>query len=300
MNSRQLQYIVRLAETLHFSQVAEELNISQPALSKQVIHLENELGVKLFERTTPLTITDAGRFFVEKARKLLMEEELLLKTMERYKSGDNGSLTIGITPFRSLYLMPGAIKGLRERFPQLKISLAEQGLSRLQKGLLDGEYDFAIMNLPVDETVFEAFPMEPDKLVLAVPDTLLPLIAGPHEDIISSPKALSACASLPFVALTPEQEMRKLFDRLCAIAGIEPQLFAEVTGVTTARQIVLEGLAASLLPRLFIENEAKQNHVTLFELPEVSYSRQPAVVIRRGQYVSEYARYAMDLLLRQI
>ena len=291
MNSRQLQYVIRLAETLHFSQVAEELNISQPALSKQIIHLENELGVKLFERTTPLTLTEAGAFFVDKAKKLLMEEELLLKTMERYKSGDNGSLVIGVTPFRSLYLMPGAIAALRERFPNLKITLAEQGLSRLQKGLQDGEYDFAIMNLPVDETIFQVFPLEPDKLVLAVPEKLLPLMDTSKQD-------LAACGALPFAVLTAEQEMRKLFDRLCAIAGVQPPIFAEVTGVTTARQMVLDGYAAALLPLRFIENEARQNRVTLLPLPEVSYSRTPAVVIRRGQYVSEYAAAAMEILLK--
>ena len=108
---------------------------------------------------------------------------------------------------------------------------------------------------------------------------------------------LAACEKLPFAVLTAEQEMRKLFDRLCAIAGVQPPLFAEVTGVTTARQMVLDGYAAALLPLRFIENEARQNRVTLLPLPEVSYSRTPAVVIRRGQYVSEYASAAMELLL---
>ena len=85
MNSRQLQYAVILAETRNFSTAAEKLNISQPAFSKQIIALENELGIKLFDRgTSPLSITPAGEFFIEKSRKLLFEEDVLLKTLEKF------------------------------------------------------------------------------------------------------------------------------------------------------------------------------------------------------------------------
>ena len=66
MNSRQLQYAIALSEIRNFSQVAEKLNISQPALSKQILSLENELGVKLFDRaTTPLLVTPAGQQFIQ-------------------------------------------------------------------------------------------------------------------------------------------------------------------------------------------------------------------------------------------
>ena len=156
MNSRQLQYAVILAEHRNFSKAAQELKISQPAFSKQIIALENELGLKLFERgTTPLSLTLAGEFFIEKAKKLLFEEEKLLKILEDYKAGETGKLTIGVAPFRSLYLMPELVKKIKEKFSKLQLVLEEHGLEELQKGLLEGLYDFAIMNLPVDESEFE-------------------------------------------------------------------------------------------------------------------------------------------------
>jgi len=72
MNSRQLQYAIKLSEVRNFSQVAEQLNISQPALSKQILSLEQELGVKLFDRnTSPLTLTPAGDIFIEEAKNYL-------------------------------------------------------------------------------------------------------------------------------------------------------------------------------------------------------------------------------------
>jgi len=293
MNSRQLQYAVVLARVRNFSQAAKELKISQPAFSKQIISLENELGIKFFERSTnPLSLTAAGEFFVEKAKKLLFEEETLLKAMEQYKSGENGKLTIGIAPFRSLYVMPRIVSAVKERFPHIQLVLEEHGLAQLQKGLLEGLYDFAIMNLPVDEADFEVIPLKPDTLVLAVPNRLLHLV---NSNKNSASVSLADCKELPFVVVGKSQEMRKLFEKLCAKAEIEPNIFVEVTGVTTAREMVREGIAATLLPKQFLQKEAKSADITLFNLDQTEYVRQPAIVLRRGQFVSKYAEFAIDL-----
>ena len=76
MNTKQIQYALALSETLSFSQVAEQLGITQPALSKQIQHLETELGVKLFDRNhSPLTLTPAGEYFVRNARELVYKED---------------------------------------------------------------------------------------------------------------------------------------------------------------------------------------------------------------------------------
>ena len=297
MNARQLQYVITLAEVCNFSQAAEKLKISQPALSKQIIALENELGIKLFDRgTTPLYLTPAGEFFVEKAKRLLFEEENLLKTMDRYKNGESGTLTIGIAPFRSLYVMPQIVSKVKEKFPDIKIVLKEHGLAHLQKGLSEGRYDFAIMNLPVDETDFEVIPLEADSIVLAVPNRLLQLIETEKISEKSGLVDLADCKRLPFVVVGQSQEMRKLFEKLCAKSEIEPNIFVEVTGVTTAREMVREGIAATLLPKQFLQKEAKSADITLFDLKQTEYSRQPAIVLRRGQFVSKYAEFAMELL----
>lgn len=293
MNSRQLQYAVILAEHRNFSRAAQELKISQPAFSKQIISLENELGLKLFERgTVPLSLTPAGEFFIEKAKKLLFEEEKLLKILEDYKAGETGKLTIGVAPFRSLYLMPELVKKIKERFPKLQLVLEEHGLEELQKGLLEGLYDFAIMNLPVDESEFEVVPLAADEIVLVIPNGLLPLIDAKNGDAVT----LADCGKIPFVVVGKNQEMRKLFDSLCAKANVQPEIFVEVTGVTTAREMVREGVAATLLPRQFLQREEKNENITFFELEQTEYSRQPAVVLRRGQYVSKYAEFAIEVL----
>lgn len=296
MNSRQLQYAVVLSETKNFSTAAEKLNISQPALSKQIIALENELQIKLFDRNSnPLSLTDAGEFFIEKSKKLLFEEDVLLKTLEKYKNGERGKLVIGAVPFRSSYMLPRLIKNIKEKFPKLQVELQEYGLSVLKEGLMAGEYDFAIMNLPISEPQFKAIPLTPDTLVLAVPEELKTYMENWENDEIDN---LYPGKNLPFVTVGKEQEMRKLFDMLCAEANIEPDIYATVTGVATAWEVVKSGVAATIIPKQFVLAKGEYSHVKLFEIKNTPYTRQSAVVLRHGQFVSEYAEYAMEELKR--
>lgn len=296
MNSRQLQYAILLAKVRNFSQVAEKLSITQPALSKQIGNLEKELGILLFDRSTvPLTLTPAGEAFIRDAQDLLYREDQLLRSMERYKSGEAGRLTIGISPFRTLYMIPKIVKQVRERFPGIQVNLHETGSDALRREAAEGKYDFAIVNLPVDESMLDVIPLEPDTLVLAVPNGMLHLLHNAPEEPLA-PIDLSDCGQLPFVVVGPSQEMRQLFDRLCAQANFHPNIAMEVVGVTTAWAMAHTGIGAALLPLQFINDEFFDRDVTLFTIRNNPYRRQPAVVMRRGQYLSEYAQYAISLL----
>lgn len=287
MNSRQMQYAVLLAETGSFSQLAENLQITQPALSKQILALEKELGVQLFDRsTTPLTVTPAGAHFVAQAKDLLYQEKQLEKSMEQYKCGELGRLTIGATPFRSTYLLPDMVKTLREKFPGIQVKIVEKGSALLRKDAADGKFDFAVVNLPVDEAVLDATPMEADQLVLVVPESL----PAPKDSA-----DFAQCADLPFVVVSPGQEMRSLFDKLCRSTDTHPAIAAEVVSLTTAWEMACRGVGATLLPLQFVRRYAPQG-LRIISLKDKVSLRQPAIVVKRGQYLSAYAKYAISLL----
>ena len=292
MNSRQLQYAITLSQVLNFSQAAETLGISQPSLSKQILSLESELGVKLFDRDhSPLRLTAAGSYFIPRAKQMLYDEAQLYKAMTQFESGESGKLVIGVTPFRSLYLMPELVKKVKQRFPGVQVVLHEVNSQQLRKEATEGNYDFAIVNLPLDDALLEVTPLEPDTLVLAVPNALVDKLPGTGGQI-----DFADAKDLPFVVLGKNQELRQLFDKLCAAADVQPDIAAEVVGVTTAWAMAHAGVGAALLPLQFVRNEHFDKDLTLFTIKDNTYSRQPAIVNRRGQYLSEYARYAMDIL----
>lgn len=295
MNTRQLQYAVLLSRVRSFSQAAESLKISQPTLSKQIISLEEELGIKLFDRSTsPLTVTAAGAHFAAKAEHLLYEEDQLLKAMEQFRTDEMGRLDIGVSPFRSLYMMPSFVRQLREHFPRLQIVLSEANSAQLHRGITEGLYDFAIMNLPVDESTLDVIPLEPDELVLAVPNEMIGCIS-PAPVSVDVPVDLSTCAALPFVVLSQQQELRQQFRKLCALAGLEANIPVEVVGIATAWEMVQAGVSAAVMPRQFIQ-KSEHPGVTVYPILQQAVTRQPAIITRRGQYISRFAAYAIELL----
>ncbi len=296
MNTKQIQYALALSETLNFSQVAEQLGISQPALSKQIQHIENELGVKLFDRNhNPLTLTPAGEYFIGKARELLYKEEQLRKALEQFNSGESGRLVIGITPFRSLYIMPEFVKRLRERYPNVSVSVKEVPSSQLRKEAAEGKYDLAIVNQPVDTSLLNVIPLEQDTLVLAVHNSMakgLPLSENGQYPIID----FDIAKHLPFVVMTQGREMRQLFDGLCAEADFHPIIATEVMGLISAWAMVQAGVGATLLPLQFVHNQNFDSNLSIYIVKNRIFSRQPVIATRRGQFLSPYADYAIRLL----
>ncbi len=294
MNSRQLQYAVLLSETGNFSQLAEKLNITQPALSKQILTLEKELGIQLFDRNnTPITLTAAGEYFIREAKELLYKEEQLLRSMEQFKAGDKGQLVIGITPFRSSYLISEIIKKVRAKFPGVQVKLVEESSEQLRKDAVDGKFDFAVVNLPVDDSQLEVKLIEPDRLVLVLSEELV----QEFQEFKNVKKVdFKECKDIPFAVVGNGQEMRVLYEKLCSSSGIYPNIAAEVVSLTTSWEMACSGVAATLLPLQFVNSVNTNQNLTIVELTNSVYLRQPAIVYKRGQYVSEYAKYAIDLL----
>ena len=292
MNQRQLQYAVLLAQTGNFSLLAQQLKITQPALSKQVLALENELGVRLFDRSTnPVTLTAAGECFIREAQALLHSQQQLQYTMEQFRNGQRDRLVIGATPFRSSYILPRLVKQLRELYPGVQVEVIEEGSSLLRKDAAEGRFDLAVINLPVDETILDATPIEPDRLALVIPNDLLPQQLNGKQQV-----EFKECRDLPFAVVGKNQEMRILFEKLCSMNGISPPIAAQVVGLTTAWEMACSGVAATLLPIEFVNKKLPGQDVTVLELVNAVYLRQSAIVTKKGQYISPLIRHAIELL----
>ena len=297
MTERQIQYALEVAGSRSFSVGAERLNISQPSLSKQIQNLEAELGIKLFDRSTvPMKLTPAGEYFLRQAQSLLYQGDQLLRSMEEFKTEKKGRLTIGVSPFRNLCLMPRIVEKIKEKYPCVQIVLREMSSDQLRKEAAEGIFDFAIVNLPVNEAALDVVLLEPECLAVAVPQKMLHLISCADASKCTE-LDFSCFQDLPFVVVAQSQEMRRYFDSLCAKYDVTPNITIEVAGgVTSAWSMARAGLGATLLPRRLLEDTAFAENLALFTVCDAEYARQPAIVTRRGQYIPEYARYAMDLL----
>lgn len=148
MERSQLLYAVTAAKYENMTRAAQELHLSQPSLSSQIINLENELGIKLFERSKRKLIpTVAGKVFVQRAEKILSSIEELKWTMDEYASLKQGTLRIGVLPTMTTLDIPHLLKEFQTLYPDVELSLLESGSTALVSSLKNREIDVAFLIL---------------------------------------------------------------------------------------------------------------------------------------------------------
>lgn len=148
----QLEYIVALDTHRHFATAAEHCHVTQPTLSMQINKLEQELGVKLFDRSKqPVLPTEAGLEIIEKARRVLSGRDELLDTVEARKGVVNGELRLGIIPTLAPYLLPLFITPFSRKFPNVRLVVSELTTQLLVAALREGRIDAGILVTPLQE-----------------------------------------------------------------------------------------------------------------------------------------------------
>jgi len=149
----QLEYIVAIDTYRHFATAAGHCFVTQPTLSMQVQKLEEELGLKLFDRSKqPVIPTEAGREIIGQARKILSEKAVIGEIVQDKKGVLAGELRIGIIPTLAPYLLPLFIQGFSAKYPQIKLVVNELTTELVVARLREGRIDVGILVTPLLET----------------------------------------------------------------------------------------------------------------------------------------------------
>uniref|UniRef100_UPI0035CAECEC LysR family transcriptional regulator n=1 Tax=uncultured Sphingomonas sp. TaxID=158754 RepID=UPI0035CAECEC len=239
MELRHLRYFVGVAEELHFARAAKRLGISQPPLSQQIAALEQELGVRLFDRTSrSVRLTSAGTAFLEAARETLAQAERAIDVAHRAARGELGELNLGFNasaPF--VPMIAKAIYDYRRAFPDVKLVLTELAGRVQPTALVDHALDVCFVRgfrRPDVEAKIQATPILQERLMVAMrPDHRL---AG-HTGL-----GLRDLASEPLILYSREDGAtftEELFEMLRGV-GVEP-----ITAHTVREVSTLFGLAAA-------------------------------------------------------
>lgn len=152
MELRHLRYFVAVAEALNFTQAAERLRLAQPALSRQVADLEEELGVDLFRRTSHgVLLTAEGKLFLEEARGVLQRADESVTKVRALARGEWGELQVGYVPPLELHILPRALAEFQRTTPGVKVVLHDLGTDELCRELRQGALQLALMMQPSEE-----------------------------------------------------------------------------------------------------------------------------------------------------
>jgi LysR family hydrogen peroxide-inducible transcriptional activator len=148
----QLEYIVAVDTYRHFAEAAGHCFVTQPTLSMQVQKLEEELGLKIFDRSKqPVIPTEAGLDIIEQARKILAEKGMIQEIVQAKKGVLSGELRIGIIPTLAPYLLPLFIQGFTEKYPNIKLVVNELTTELMVTRLREGRIDVGILVTPLQE-----------------------------------------------------------------------------------------------------------------------------------------------------
>ena len=149
----QLEYIVALDESRHFALAAEKCFVTQPTLSMQIQKLEEELGVKIFDRTKqPVIPTDVGTRIIAQARRTLHEARMIRQLISEQKHVLSGELQIGIIPTLAPYLLPPLYRYMREKYPQVNLVVREAITEEVIRDLRNNRLDCGVVVTPLNDS----------------------------------------------------------------------------------------------------------------------------------------------------
>ncbi len=256
MELRQLRHFVALAEEGHFGRAAERVFVVQQALSGSIRKLEDELGVRLFERTTrSVRLTPAGGEFLLSARQVLSDLEGGVVRARRAARGEVGRLTVGFVSGLAFGGLPEVVRTFRARFPGVTVDLQELTAAEQEDALRAGRIDVGFVLLPVRDPALAREALWRQELVVALPEG--------HALAAREVVRVSDLEHEPFVFF-PRYLRAAYFDQvmaLCTAAGFQPRIVQEAIEVPTLLSLVAAGIGVFLPIRFFAR----------LQLPGVTY-----------------------------
>lgn len=236
-----LEQFVCVARTKNFTRAANELNLSQSALSRAIQKLEEQLGRPLFERKPrEVVLTDLGELLLERSKVIL---QLVDDTFsELSESGRRGRIRLGAIPTIAPYFLPGLLSGFAEKHPDISVIVQEDTTESLIKRCSHGEIDLAILALPIIAKYLEVEPLFDEELLLVVP-------AG-HPLAAAKKVAIDAVEGFPFVMLNEAHCLSENISSFCRRKAVQPVTVERTSQLTTVQELVALDHGVSIVPAM--------------------------------------------------
>jgi LysR family hydrogen peroxide-inducible transcriptional activator len=271
---RQMQYFDSLARKLHFGKAALSVNISQPALSAQIMDMEDRLKTKLVERRRGnIVLTAAGQRLLPHIRRILRDVQALEEMVLQDRGLLVGTLSIGMIPTIAPYVLPYLVPHLEEIYPKLELKVREAVTDTLVRELQEGQIDTFIAAAPIREPGIHAEHLFQDRFFIAS--------AANGTDILQSPLTEDQVALDRLLLLEEGHCLRDQALAVCARDQERRLVNFGATSMTTLLQMVAHGMGLTLLPEIAVPSEtASQRGLTITPFADPAPHRDIALFWR--------------------
>ncbi len=286
---RQLHVFQAVARHLSFTRAAEELHLSQPAVSMQVRQLEESVGLPLFEKTgRQISLTEAGHELNHYSQNICRELDEAAEVMESMKGVNSGHLKIAVASTIN-YFAPRLLAAFSKIYPGIELSLLVTNRESLVQLLKENEEDLVLMGQPPEEMDLEWEPfMENPLVVIAAPD---------HPLVDKKNISMQELAEETFVIRETGSGTRIAIERLFDSAGLKLKKGMQMTRNEAIKQAVRAGMGVSIVSAHTIELELETGRLAILDVEGFPLIRHWHLVHRKGKRLSPAARAFREFVM---
>lgn len=291
MEIKHLQYFLEITRSGSFTQAANNLYITQPAISRIIKALEDELGASLFNRSRKhLTLTDAGRVLYERAQLIDEQSHLLRAELDSLLHLKKGHIRIGLPSIINSVFFSQLMASFHQEYPEITFQLEEDGSKRVEENIKHDQLDFGVVVLPTDYDKFDYYRFVKEDLKLIVPTS--------HRLANEREISLLALKDEAFIMFNQDFALRDKIMTACSQADFEPTIISETSQLDFIEEMVASDLGITLLPESTsydLKSDVKAIHVSN---PTIDWSL--AVIWKKDTHLSrvkqEFIRFAKEKL----
>src|SRR2546429_2682983 len=287
MNLDQIRNFYEVAVHKSFTQAAEKLYRTQPAISTQVRMLEEELGEKLFDRIgKKVCLTQAGELLFGYAERLLRLHDEAKLAITELNASPRGKLLIGANEATCLYVLPQLFALFKREYPDVQISIYRNFSKKVVDKILDNQLDFGIVTLPVADRDLYVWPIAEDELWL---------ITSPSHPLASR-EAINLNELVPYPMIfhkagTTRERLMKHFGKL----GDKLNISMELASIETIKKFVSIGMGISIVPKSYVLNESEQGTLRLIRIKNLKMIRKLGLIYRKNRYLSRACKAFLEV-----
>jgi LysR family transcriptional regulator, nitrogen assimilation regulatory protein len=282
LDFRALNYFAKIAELGSITRAAQHLNVAQPALSRHVRQLEDELGTQLLIRESRgIRLTDQGRELFEHAKTILRDVQRAKDEVRGSAGSPGGNTTLGMVPTICTQVAPALVSILRRDFPRIDLTINEGYSQPLMDWLDEGRLDLAILTepAPTRRMVIEHLVSEEMMFVAA---------RGSRK---KGPISLDELATTPLIM---SQGIRTIIDNLLGHKGPLVTVMLELNSIEAIRLMARQGIGTTILPRSILHDDVKSGDVTLHSIGPKGIFRRLAVAYSRMRRLPRSAQIVKE------
>lgn len=287
MDINQLEVLVTVAREKSFSRAAETLNRTQPAVSQAISRLEQDLGEKLFDRSSKDgTLTPAGEVLLDYAKQMLNLRRSAETALRELADLHSGKVTISANEHTVFYLLPIIVE-FRKRYPLIKVEVSRGVASRIPSEVTSREVELGVLSFKPNDGAVRSLAVVKDELVL---------ICSPEHPLAGRKSVkVSELSDETFIAHNARSPYRESVIETFAAHKTRLRISVELPSLEAIKRLVETGIGIALVPRLSALAEIREGRLAALSVSEMKFQRTLHIVYRRNSALSHAAQAFLDL-----